>query len=52
MTLLPAIACILIAALLGFMLFAPAGTVMKAMNAFGSVLQAGFAKLKGLFGAK
>jgi hypothetical protein len=49
MTLLPAVACVLIAALLAFMLFAPSGTVVKAMNAFGGFLQGVVAKVKGLF---
>ena len=52
LTLLPAIVIVLIAAVLGFMLFAPAGTVVKAMNFVGGYLQKGFAAIKGLFGKK
>ena len=46
------VACILIAALLGFWLFAPTGMVAKSLNWFGGLLQKGFAAVKGLFGKK
>ena len=52
LTLLPAIACVLIAAILAFMLFAPTGTVVRAMNFVGGYLQKGYAAIKGLFGKK
>ena len=52
LTLVPAIACLLIVALLAFWLFAPAGLVVKQLNWMGSGIQWVVAKIKGLFGKK
>lgn len=52
LTLVPAIVCILIAALLVFWLFFPTKWVAKELNAQGNGIQWIWAKLKGLFGKK
>lgn len=52
LTLLPAVACALIVALLAFWLFAPTKWVAKQLNAVGSAIQWFFAKFTGLFHKK